>query len=57
MPDLTAGYCVHCGDYGLGRYRWPIGDRAEAIDQHVGCPMSPAMVREEPTGRDIETPG
>ncbi|GAA0705604.1 hypothetical protein GCM10010193_70880 [Kitasatospora atroaurantiaca] len=37
-PELTYGYCIHCGDYAYGRYRWPINDRAEAIDQHQGCP-------------------
>ncbi|MGE7439601.1 hypothetical protein [Kitasatospora sp. NPDC001175] len=41
-PDeMTYGYCIHCGAYGRGRYRWPINDREEAIDRHVGCTTTP----------------
>lgn len=38
MSDAdTSGYCVVCGEYGRGRYAYPIEDRAEAITDHVGC--------------------
>lgn len=51
--ELAWGYCVHCGDYAYGRYRWPINDRAEAIDQHEGCPFLAAP--EEPIRRHVQT--
>jgi hypothetical protein len=53
--DLTSGYCIHCTDYGRGRYLWPINDRAEAIDRHVGCPWS--LVREQGGRRNVQGPG
>lgn len=48
MTDQAMGYCIHCGDYGAGRYRWPHGDTAEAIDQHIGCPISPPAAPDPP---------
>lgn len=53
--EMAWGYCVHCGAYAYGRYRWPINDRAEAIDQHVGCPF--LLVAEEAPRLDIERAG
>lgn len=38
---MTWGYCVQCGEYAYGRYRWMIEDRAEAIEGHRGYPFSP----------------
>lgn len=50
---MTRGYCVQCGEYAYGRYRWPINDRAEAIDRHEGCLLAP----EQAPRRDAEGAG
>jgi hypothetical protein len=40
--ERTAGYCVGCGDYVLGRFVRVIGAYADAVDGHRGCPERPA---------------
>jgi len=50
--EMTWGYCVQCGEYAYGRYRWPINDRAEGIDQHQGCPLA---VPDQPIRMHLET--
>jgi len=52
--EMTPGYCIACTGYGMGRFRWMIGDQAQAIDQHVGCPL---VVAEEAPRLDIERTG
>lgn len=57
MPsdDLTWGYCIHCGNYGRGRFRWMIADRDQAIDQHVDCTSPQADA--PPVGRQHQVGG
>nr|BEK68877.1 hypothetical protein KPHV_61040 [Kitasatospora purpeofusca] len=35
------GYCVTCGEWGLGRYKGPLNSHSDSITDHRGCNGEP----------------